>query len=189
MNQGLRPAQPNKEKGDRFTYAAIALVILASLLLGLLGLPHIGAKSARAGAIAPEFSLPVVSGGDAGSRISLSAYRDKLVVLDFWATWCGPCAEQARVLEQFVAGGHPNLAVIGVNQGEEQGTVRAYTDQHRPSYPIVLDADQRVGDAFGVRGLPTLVIIERSGRISASVSGVVPYARLERLVAEAANSR
>lgn len=189
MNQGLRPGRPNKEKNERFTVATIALVILSSLFLGLLGLPRIGAKSARAGAMAPEFSLPVVSGGDAGSRISLSAYRDKVVVLDFWATWCGPCAEQARVLEQFVAAGHPTVAVIGVNQGEEPGIVQAYTDQHHASYPIVLDADQRVGDAFGVRGLPTLVVIERSGRVSASVSGIIPYARLERLVTEAADSR
>ncbi|HMA92852.1 MAG TPA: TlpA disulfide reductase family protein [Polyangiaceae bacterium] len=188
MSQRLQAGRPSKPKDERITYLVIAIVMIASVLLGLLGLPRIGERSARTGAVAPEFSLPVVSGGDSGSRISLGAYRDTVVVLDFWATWCAPCAEQARVLEQFVAV-RPPVEVVGVNQGEDLAVVQAYLAQHPSSYPIVLDTEQRVGDAYGVRGLPTLVVIDRNGRIAATVSGVISYGRLERLVAEAAASR
>jgi cytochrome c biogenesis protein CcmG, thiol:disulfide interchange protein DsbE len=183
------PSPAHLKHDERRTIWTIALVAVVSLAFGLLALPRIGSKALAPGGMAPDFSLPVVVGGEPNARISLSNYRGKVVVLDFWATWCKPCAEQARILEQFLTAARRDVAVLGVNQGEEAETVRAYYAQHAPGYPIVLDGDERVGQAFSVRGLPTLVVVDGLGRVTASSSGVVSYARLERLVAEAAVAR
>lgn len=168
----------------------LGLVIFASLLFGLFVLPRIGPRDTRAGAEAKEFSLPIVAGGDTNNRVSLNAQRGKVVILDFWATWCGPCAEQAKILERYVAVPRADIVVIGVNEGEPLALLRAYFERQRPAaYPMVADFDEQVGESFSVRGLPTLVVIDKSGRLASATSGVVPYERLERLVADVAVGR
>ena len=163
----------------------MGLVVFVSLVFGLFVLPRIQPREGRSGTPVPEFSLPIVAGGDAGNRISLQAQRGKVVVLDFWATWCGPCTEQTRILERFVATSPGDVQVIGVNEGEEPELLRKYFEQHTAKYPIVSDVDEQTGQVFRVQGLPTLAIIDRAGKFSSVSNGVVAYARLARLVAEA----
>lgn len=187
MSRLSSPADPKQD--ERRTVWAILLVAVASLAFGLLALPRIGPKAFASGGMAPDFSLPVVMGAEPNARISLANYRGKIVVLDFWATWCRPCAEQARILEQFLTAARRDVVVLGINQGEDAETVRAYFAQHAPVYPIVLDRDERVGQSFSVQGLPTLVVVDGAGRVVSSNAGIVSYARLERLVTEAATAR
>lgn len=184
MIQKSYPADLRRD--ERRTVWVIVLVAIASLAFGLIALPRIGANPRALGGPAPDFSLPVVAGQEPNARISLANYRGKVVVLDFWATWCRPCAEQARILEQFLMAAGRDTVVIGVNQGEEAESVRAYFKQRSPAYSIVLDSDERVGQSYSVQGLPTLVVVDPSGRVASSSAGIVSYARLERLVLEAA---
>jgi thiol-disulfide isomerase/thioredoxin len=167
----------------------VVLAIVASLLFGLFVLPRMGPRPTRVGTVAADFSLLVVAGGNGVDRISLSAQRGQVTILDFWATWCGPCAEQAQILEQYVARGRADVRILAVNEGESDETVRQHLAKRKASYPVVVDSDESVGRSYSVRGLPTLVIVDKDGRIASMVSGVVPYARLERLVAEAAGGR
>lgn len=189
MSRISSPPRATAEAGERRTFRMIALVVVASLLFGLLALPRLGPRTPSSGGMAPEFALPVVVGGDPTARVALANYRGQVVVLDFWATWCGPCAEQARILEQFVRVARRDVTILGIDQGETAETVREHFAKRDAGYAILLDADERVGQSYAVRGLPTIVIIDRLGRIAASLSGLVPYARLERLVAEAAEAR
>ncbi len=189
MTGGVR-SPTSAPSGLGRTNIILGLVIFASLLFGLFVLPRIGPRDTRAGAQAPEFSLPIVAGGDTNNRVSLNAQRGKVVVLDFWTTWCGPCAEQAKILERYVAVPRADVAVIGVNEGEPMALLRGYFERQRPvAYPMLADLDEQVGESFSVRGLPTLVVIDKAGRIASATSGVVPYGRLERLVADAAVGR
>jgi thiol-disulfide isomerase/thioredoxin len=183
------PAKVKPTSNPRQAYVTIALVLVTSLLFGLLVLPRISARPGRVGATAPEFSLPIVAGGNLGDRLALSGQRGKVVMLDFWATWCGPCAEQATILERFVAAKPEGVLVLGVNEGETAETLTAYFRTRRAGYPMLSDADERLGEQFGVRGLPTLVVIDANGLVSSVNSGVVGYERLERLVAAARTAR
>jgi thiol-disulfide isomerase/thioredoxin len=183
------PQKLKATSSPRQAYVTLGLVLGTSLMFGLLVLPRIGPREGRTGALAPEFSLPIVAGGDANDRVSLLAQRGKVTVLDFWATWCGPCVEQAKVLERYVALARPDVLILGVNEGEPVAVLRPYFEQHRVSYPVVADLDESVGQSFSVSGLPTLVVVDKTGKIASVTSGVVPYARLERLVADAASGR
>ena len=166
-------------------WVTAALVLATSALFGLAVLPHIGEQhSAHTGSAAPEFSLPL-AGDIEGSRWALSAYRGRVVVLDFWALWCKPCREQMPITERLARGRSKDVVVVGVNEGDPMADVEAFVAKQRPGYDVVSDADGEVAERYQVRGLPTLVVIDRSGRVSGFESGVVPYARLERLVDEA----
>jgi thiol-disulfide isomerase/thioredoxin len=119
---------------------------------------------------APGFSLQTLD----GRPVSLSGLQGKVVVLDFWATWCPPCREALPHLEalgtnaDFVRRG---LAVLAIDEQEKPATVRAFLDQARFTFPVVLDADGSIGRAYEVSGLPTTVIIGREGLVQAVISG------------------
>ena len=165
----------------------IGIVLLLSALAGWFLLPALGAKLHNSiGEPLADFSLPVIVGGDKGSRQSLSALRGKIVLLDFWATWCGPCRESLPLVER-LAREHrkQNLVVLGINQGEKPEQIQQFYASHDPGYAILSDGDGNVSGQLGINGLPTLVVVDATGKLRGTIAGVVPYARLERLVAEA----
>lgn len=167
----------------------VGIVLLLSALAGWFLLPALGNRlNHKVGEMAPDFSLPVVMGGDAGSRQSLAALRGKAVLLDFWATWCGPCRQSLPMVERLAREHHKDsLVVLGINQGESAEQVRQFFAHHDPGYAILSDIDGAVSNEWGVNGLPTMAVIDASGKLRGSISGAPSYARLERLVAEAAS--
>ncbi len=165
----------------------VGIVLLLATLVGWFILPTLGNRlSRKQGELAPEFSLPVVLGGDAESRQSISALRGKVVLLDFWATWCGPCRQTLPLVER-LAHEHRNdsLVVLGINQGESVQQIRQFYAGRDPGYTILSDIDGAVSNEWGVSGLPTLIFVDAKGRLRGSISGAPSYARLERLLAEA----
>jgi thiol-disulfide isomerase/thioredoxin len=167
----------------------VGIVLLLSALAGWFLLPALGNRlSRKAGEVAPEFSLPVVVGGDPGSRQSLSALRGKVVLLDFWATWCGPCRQTLPLVERLAQEHRKDgLVVLGINQGEPAELIKQFYANRDPGYAILSDIDGAVSNEWGVSGLPTLVFIDTAGRLRGSIAGAPSYARLERLLAEAAS--
>ena len=116
---------------------------------------------------APNFTLPQLTGGS----ISLAAFRDHPVIMEFWATWCGPCHYSTPSLEAIYREyRNQKVSVLLINEGESAETVRTWV-KGRFTAPILLDEEGRVAALYSVSGLPTLIIVDRDGRIRYVRSG------------------
>lgn len=166
-------------------FASTAAVIAALALGGLMVLPRISFSRDEAKAVpAPGFVLPVIHNGDPGSRLSLEDLKGSPVILDFWATWCQPCAMQTPVLDR-LARRHQarGLKVIGLNVADDEHEAAArYAQTKGLSYPIIVDATGETQRKYAVTRLPSLVIIDREGRVVHQTSGFVDEASLDRLL-------
>lgn len=128
-----------------------------------LALAGCGAQAPAAGPKpAPDFTLKTPAGG----AVSLAEMKGKVVLLDFWATWCLPCHEAIPVLERLHRRfGRDGFVVVGVNVDEETGPVGSFMRRFRMSYPVGLDTDMAVLSAYRVRGIPNMFLLDRKGRI------------------------
>ena len=112
-------------------------------------------------AVAPAFTLPQLD----GSPVSLSDYRGRIVILEFWATWCGPCRFSVPSLEIVYKKYHDRgLQVLLINQDEPPDKVRRWAER-RFTAPILLDQGGRVAARYGVSGIPQLYIVDRDGNL------------------------
>jgi peroxiredoxin len=139
------------------------------------------AAAVAEGAAAGDFTLEAAD----GSAVTLSDLRGKVVLLNFWATWCPPCKAEMPDLEALHRdyGAEHDFVVVGVNLQEDAGKVQAFADANRISFPLLLDGDGEVSTRqFGIRTLPTSIIVDREGRIRDAWNGQIPRASmLERL--------
>jgi cytochrome c biogenesis protein CcmG/thiol:disulfide interchange protein DsbE len=120
------------------------------------------------GTAPPDFSGITVE----TRRVSLEALRGKVVIVNFWASWCAECRPEMPVLERLHRELAPQgLAVIGINAREERDAVRRYASTLGLTFPLVLDLDGRINRAYGVVGLPTTFIVGRDGRAVALAIG------------------
>ena len=105
-------------------------------------------------------------------QVSLADLRGKVVLLNFWASWCLECRPEMPVLERLHRElGQQGLAVIGINAREERGAVRRYANELGLTFPVVLDPDGKINAQYGVVGLPTTFIVGRDGRAVALAVG------------------
>lgn len=119
---------------------------------------------------APEFRLPRFDGGD----LVLSELRGQYVVLNFWASWCIPCKDEAPQLERlWQTYRDRGLVVIGVNIQDLEQEAKKFLAQTRPTYPNVRDIDGAVYRAYGLTGVPETFFITREGRIIRKFPGAV----------------
>lgn len=115
---------------------------------------------ARAGAPAPSINLPVLGGGTA----DLAADRGKVVLVNFWATWCEPCKSEMPALQQLKdeLNGQP-FSMYSVDLQEDPEAIAAFQKQYGLNLHVLLDEDGAVTRTYGVRGLPATFVIDRAG--------------------------
>lgn len=108
---------------------------------------------------APDFELLSID----GDIVSLSGLKDKFVVVNFWATWCGPCIQEMPMLEDYYHKYSPDLVILGINQQESPNVVREFLEQITISYPILLDRSAELAPVYNLMALPVTVFIDQEG--------------------------
>jgi len=121
------------------------------------------------GQAAFEFTLDDLQ----GKPRKLSAWRGKVVLLDFWASWCGPCRIELPTIAKLHARYKTRgLVVVGVNVGEPAATARSFWKRNGYTFPVLLDKKSEVSNQYGAVAIPTVVVIDRKGVISSHFVGV-----------------
>ncbi len=170
---------PVKRTFPVYLWIAIAMVAVAA---GYYVLQHDGAVEAAAPApalppsaasgAAPAFTLPDIS----GKSVSLADFKGKVVVLDFWATWCPPCRKE---IPDFISiqneYGSKGVQVVGIAL-DELPKVRAFVQANGMNYPVLMGTDAITALYGGIEGIPTTFIIDRNGKIVERFEGFRPRA-------------
>ncbi|MFT3767176.1 MAG: TlpA disulfide reductase family protein [Minicystis sp.] len=177
-------AAPASSSG-RFLHPAIAIVLGVAALFGLAVMPRLVPQNhGMVGKPAPDVLLAVAANGEIGKELHLDQLKGQVVLLDFWASWCGPCAVEApvvdRVARRFEKKG---LVVMGVNVDDTPEIVRAYAAKKKLGYQMVIGRE--ASRKYGVTKLPSLVVIDRQGNVKAYLTGMVDEDSLNEIVSAA----
>jgi peroxiredoxin len=136
------------------------------------------APSLQAGAPAPAFEL----NSNSGKPVSLADLKGQIVLVNFWASWCGPCRQEMPILEQL---NHQyrskGVALIGVNVEPDSAAATAWLKATPVSFPILYDVDSKVSKLYEVQGMPNTVILDRKGIVRYIHRGYSPGAENEYL--------
>ena len=137
---------------------------------------------------APAFSLETLSGDD----FALAEAKGRPLVINFWATWCGPCEAELPIKKRLARELGDKVRLLGINLTTSEGSVddvRRYAEEHEINYPVLLDTRGNVQQRYGVRGTPTTYVIDADGGVVTKFMGAMDYRdmkrRLEALIAEA----
>ena len=136
-----------------FPIAALAAALLATAW----------PAAATDGAVpAPQFSLASRAGGE----VSLADLKGQVVMINFWASWCGPCRQEFPALDQIYAKYKPmGFTLVAINVESEKADAEKFLSATPASFPILFDPDNTVSGRYGVSAMPTTVLVDRQGRV------------------------
>lgn len=137
----------------------IGVLNIRSLLPGAVSGSQVGAESSEIGSPAPDFVLEDLS----GNLVKLSDLKGRLVVLNFWATWCTPCRTEMPEFQEIYQRNEQDLVVLGINLEESPGDIQDFVSPLNITYPILLDKDGLVSRLYKVIQLPNTYFIDRQG--------------------------
>lgn len=112
--------------------------------------------------VAPDFTLHSLS----GENLRLQEFRGKVVLINFWASWCGPCRQEMPILDRIHKRYEPaGFTVLGVNVESEQDKARKIADRLGVSFPLLFDTGQQVSEDYDLKSMPYTVLVDRDGKI------------------------
>jgi peroxiredoxin len=153
----------------KITAVLMGGVLLAALTaLTAFDVWSMGSRVPTVGMQAEDFRLTDL----AGKEQSLSQYRGKIVLLNFWATWCKPCTTEMPAMQTaYDKLRDKGFVVLAVNELEDDARVREHIKQYGHTFPVLMDRDNKVANQFGVFGLPVSVFIDQEGRVQEYIKG------------------
>jgi cytochrome c biogenesis protein CcmG, thiol:disulfide interchange protein DsbE len=157
---------------------AVAAVIVVFVIIEVLSGTSRDSGSRRAAPPLPPTPLT-------GKAITLAQLRGKPALINFWASWCGPCRKEAPELQRFsrTLGGKARL--VGVDYTDDAASARAFARQAGWAYPLLRDPNGTYGDRYGLNGLPATAVLDPKGRIVAVLKGPQSVATLQAALADA----
>ncbi len=162
------------------SFAAFLAVLAVVGLLGF-GLLSKGSANVEVGEKAPDGALPLLVGDGTGS---LADYRDRWVLVNFWASWCVPCRDESPALQSFYQRHRgPRFTVLGIDTRDLTGDGQDFVDRYGISYPQLRDGDGNRSRDFGTTGVPESFLVDPKGNLQLIRRGPVDRAYLNRYVA------
>ena len=155
---------------NRKVFAAglvVAVPLLAVLLLNIGRDPH-AAASPLVGRPAPPFNLTPAGGGP---PVTLASLRGRLVVLNFWATWCVPCEQEHQALTRAARALGSEVQFLGAVYDDEEDRIQSFLALRGRAYPALMDPEGKTAIAYGVYGVPETYFINRDGIIVSKFKG------------------
>lgn len=172
MTAGLPAPKPER----RWWGAVFIIALLVGLAWLWLARGSIGSRTPAVGRPAPDFTLTTST----GDTLRLHDLRGQAVLLNFWASWCGPCRWEMPALQAvYEEHREHGLLVVAVNQGDSEKEVSVFIHDLSLTFPVALDDDWKVGDLYGIRALPTSFFVDRDGIVRAIVVGALSRSLLE----------
>ncbi len=150
-------------------YRIAGIAKKAWLLAALMALPALGAVDTNSPA--PDFTLTALG----GKQLELSQFKGQVVMLNFWASWCGPCRQEMPLLETIYKKYNKlGFTLIGVNVEPDSKAANDWLKQTPVSFPIIYDTESKVSKLYGVAGMPSTVIVDRKGTVRMIHRGYKP---------------
>jgi cytochrome c biogenesis protein CcmG/thiol:disulfide interchange protein DsbE len=175
---------------------AMAVLLVAAAVVGVASGSLNGARPGEAGgpsatppAIAPAFTLPVLAapgrGGPGGAasgsqQVSLSQYQGRPLIVNFWASWCGPCQQETPLLAGFYKARGGRVAIVGVDSNDTTAKAIAFVRAKGVSYPIGVDPRLVTADAYDVAAFPQTFFLDSAHRVVDRVFGPLTRVTLDK---------
>jgi len=186
---GATPSRPSSRTAAWLAMGAVALAL--GLIWLAPGVGHVDESSPAAetpgdpddalatGKMAPmHFTLQDMN----GANVDLASFKGKVVLINFWATWCGPCRAEIPSLVELQAQYGDDLRILGVSIDDTADKLKPYAAEFKMNYPVLVgNGHQDMQDAFGpLFGIPVTVIVGRDGKIAKKHSGIATKEQFER---------
>ncbi len=179
--------QPKAKNNNKKRKRAVMRTTILAILIAAIGYTVYNSATAKdvtvleVGDKAPDFSLVDLE----GNSHKLSDYEGQGVFLNFWGTWCKPCAKEMPAMDrQYQAFSDEGVQVLAVNIAQSDFEVQSFADQYGLSFPIVIDKTKSVMTAYNIRPLPTTILVNPEGEIQRVITGEMTEQDIEGFMEE-----